>query len=148
MSVELREFVAADYEAALALWKRCEGIGLSDADQPCAIKRFLEHNPGLSFVAIQKGLLVGTSLCGQDGRRGYLYHLAVDPERRRLGTGRQLALASLEALKAAGIQKCHIFVYRDNENGKAFWQSFGWKLRPEIELLSYDVEIPKIQSSC
>jgi ribosomal protein S18 acetylase RimI-like enzyme len=148
MSVELREFFVADYEAALDLWNRCEGIGLSDADQPCAIKRFLEHNPGLSFAAIVDGKLAGTSFCGQDGRRGYLYHLAVDPNSRRQGLGKLLAQASLNALKSAGIQKCHIFVYHNNENGKAFWQSFGWKLRPEIDLLSYDVEIEKVQSSC
>jgi len=148
MEAKLREFTTADYEDALALWQRCEGIGLSDADGPCAIRAFLERNPGLSFVAVAAGKLVGTSLCGHDGRRGYLYHLAVDPQCRREGLGKQLALASLAGLKTAGIQKCHIMVYHTNESGKAFWQSFGWKLRTEIELLSFDVEPQKVANPC
>lgn len=140
MVLELREFTAVDYESALALWKNCECIGLSSADSACAIQRFLEHNPGNSFVAVSDGKIVGTSLCGNDGRRGYLYHLAVDPQYRRQGLGRQLVQASLDALKAAGIQKCHILVYRSNEGGKTFWQNSGWKLRSEIDLLSFEIE--------
>jgi len=56
--------------------------------------------------------VVGTTLCGQDGRRGYLYHLAVDPKyRRQPGLGKQLMQASLVGLnKSLGIQKCHIMV--------------------------------------
>lgn len=145
---ELREFKATDYEAAFSLWNRCEGMGLSDADSSCAIRAFLERNPGMSFVLTVGGKLVGTVLCGQDSRRGYLYHLAVDPQFRRQGLGKQLAMAALSALQTAGIHKCHIFVYRNNESGKAFWQSFGWKLRTEIDLLSYDIEPNEGQSPC
>jgi ribosomal protein S18 acetylase RimI-like enzyme len=146
--LELREFTKSDYEAALALWKRCEGIGLSEADTPCAIQGFLERNPGLSFVAVMDAQVVGTTLCGQDGRRGYLYHLAVDPKYRRQGLGKQLTQASLVGLKSLGIQKCHIMVYRNNESGKAFWQRLGWKLRSDIDLLSYDVDIAGESCSC
>ena len=145
---ELREFRATDYEDAFSLWNRCKGMGLSDADSPCAIRAFLERNPGMSFVLTIGEKLVGTVLCGHDSRRGYLYHLAVDPQYRRQGLGKQLALAALSALKAAGIHKCHIFVYRSNESGKAFWQSFGWKLRTEIDLLSYDIEPNEGQTPC
>jgi ribosomal protein S18 acetylase RimI-like enzyme len=148
MSLELREFTDADYEDALALWKRCEGIGLSAADSPCAIKGFLERNIGTSFVAVMDGKLVGTSLCGQDGRRGFLYHLAVDPDYRRQGIGKKMAEASLNALQALGIQKCHIMVFRNNENGKVFWQTSGWKLRNDIDLLSYTIDSSDSKSPC
>lgn len=148
MSLELREFTAADYEEALALWKRCEGIGLSQADSPCAVKSFLQRNSGTSYVAIQAGKLVGTSLCGHDGRRGYLYHLAVDPDYRRRGIGKKLAEASLSALQVSGIQKCHIMVFRKNENGRAFWQASGWNLRSDIDLLSYNIDTSDSKSPC
>ena len=148
MAIQLREFTADDYEAALALWKRCEGIGLSAADSPCAVKAFLKRNPGLNFTAAVDGKIIGTALCGQDGRRGYLYHLAVDPDYRRQGLGKQLASACLAGLKSAGIQKCHIMVFATNQAGLAFWQSFGWKARPEIELLSYDIEPTGDSSPC
>ena len=148
MSIQIRKFRPEDHSAAMALWKRCEGMGLSDADSPCAIKKFLELNPGLSFVAEEDGVLIGTVLCGNDGRRGFLYHLAVDPSHRRQGLGRKLAETSLEALKAIGIQKCHIMVFQSNESGKAFWQSSGWVLRPEIALLSYSIEAGEGSSPC
>jgi N-acetylglutamate synthase len=148
MNLVLREFIAADYEDALALWKHCEGIGLSDADSSCAINGFLKRNIGTSFVAIQDGKLVGTSLCGHDGRRGYLYHLAVDPDQRRRGIGKRLVETSLAALRALGIQKCHIMVFRNNENGKAFWEASGWKLRNDIDLLSYNIDSSDSKSPC
>lgn len=148
MSLEIREFTPADYEAALALWKRCEGIGLSDADSPCAIKKLLARNPGMSFVAVLDGELVGTSLCGHDGRRGFLYHVAVDPAQRKKGLGKLLAQTSLKALEAEGIQKCHIMVFHSNESGKVFWKNTGWIPRPDIDVLSYNIDTGDSKSPC
>jgi N-acetylglutamate synthase len=148
MQFEIREFIASDYAAALSLWKRCEGIGLSAADEKCPVVSFLEHNPGLSFVASDKNEVIGTVLCGSDSRRGYLYHLAVDPLYRHQGVGGQLAERSLEGLQAAGIQKCHIMVFENNQSGQTFWQNSGWIPRPEIVLMSYDVTVRKESSPC
>ena len=65
----IREMRPDDYPVVIALWQACEGIGLSDADSPEAIARYLEHNPGLSFVALEQDQLLGAALCGHDGRR-------------------------------------------------------------------------------
>ncbi len=148
MIYQISEMTAADYDEAYALWQRCPGIGLSDADSRCAIERFLERNHGLCFIARMGEQLVGTVLCGSDGRRGYLYHLAVDPSARRQGVGQALVESSLAALKAAGIQKCHIMVFSDNELGLAFWQASGWKKRGDIAILSYEVLSPQTNSPC
>jgi ribosomal protein S18 acetylase RimI-like enzyme len=148
MDLEIREFNSNDYEAALALWKRCEGIGLSAADERCPLLRFLERNAGLSFVAFDGDELVGTVLCGHDGRRGYIYHLAVDPRYRHRGLGKQLTDRSLAELKAAGIDKSHIMVFGTNKSGLKFWQDAGWKTRPEIVLLSYDIKGKDDKSPC
>jgi ribosomal protein S18 acetylase RimI-like enzyme len=128
-----------DYDAALALWKRCPGVGLSSADEPGPMGAFLVANPGLSFAAWEGERLVGTSLCGSDGRRGYLYHVAVDPEYRRRGIGSLLASASLAALATTGIKKCHLFVLADNESGAAFWRVAGWTPRGDIAVFSKSV---------
>jgi ribosomal protein S18 acetylase RimI-like enzyme len=139
MTVEIIDFSAGGYDEAIALWKRCEGIGLSDADEREPLTAFLLKNPGLSFVAKEDGTIVGTCLCGSDGRRGYLYHLAVDPAQRRKGIGRILAQKALQALAAQGIQKCHIMVFGTNELGLTFWKNEGWVTRPEIVLMSHNV---------
>lgn len=148
MTYTISEMTKEDYTEAYALWQRLPGIGLSDADSSCAIGRFLDRNPGLCFVARQDGKMVGTCLAGSDGRRGYLYHLAVDPIVRRQGIGQALVEKTLEALKAEKIQKCHIMVFSNNELGLSFWQATGWKMRGDIAILSYDLVSPEKASPC
>jgi N-acetylglutamate synthase len=148
MSYLISQMTINDYEEAVDLWKRCEGIGLSDADERAPINRFLNQNEGLCFVARSGEKLVGTCLCGSDGRRGYLYHLAVDPDARRQGIGQALAAKSLAELKLMDIHKCHIMVYAKNDLGLKFWSKVGWKLRPEIEVMSFDLESSQKCGSC
>jgi putative acetyltransferase len=137
--VELREMTIGDYDEVIALWRSCEGIGLSAADSRESIERYLARNPGMSFVAVEAGRMVGAVICGHDGRRGLLHHLAVAPSARRQGIGSRLVEGCLAGLKAAGIDKCHIFVYADNQAAIQFWERGGWFRRPELALLSYTV---------
>ncbi len=137
--MEIFEMSMADHAECVALWQITPGIGLSQSDSPEGIARFLQANPGGSFVARENGELVGTVLCGSDGRRGYLYHLAVRESHRGRGLGRALVEKSLETLRAAGIEKCHIFVYGDNTEGQAFWTHTGWKLRTTLVIMTRDL---------
>ena len=132
----LRPLCAADYDAMLTLWRECDGIGLRGADSREQLCRFLERQAGLCFAAEQQDKLLGTVLASEDGRRGYLYHLAVHPEARRQGLGRLLVEQVLNALRERGIGKCHIHVFRDNWRGQAFWQSLGWRIRDETLIMS------------
>lgn len=140
MTVTIREMSSGDYEAVLVLWQASDGVGLSDSDTPAQIGRFLKRNPGLSFVALSDGDLVGAVLCGHDGRRGYLHHLAVHPHQRQRGIGRQLVQRCLARLAEAGIQKCHLFVFKDNEGARVFWQRIGWTPRTELRMMSRPID--------
>lgn len=148
MSIEITDFSPEYYDAALDLWKRCEGIGLSDADEKAPMTAFLLKNSGLNFIALDNDRLVGTCLCGSDGRRGYLYHLAVDPSMRRKGIGNALVEKTLQALAQQEIQKCHIMVYGSNEAGLAFWKDGGWITRPEIVLMSHNIGCKESRGAC
>lgn len=140
--------VEEDIPAALALWQGLPGIGLSDADTPCALSRYLARNPGGSFVALLEAELVGVSLAGHDGRRGYLHHVAVSPTLQKSGIGKQLVDASLAALRAEGIGKVHIFVKADNDAGKAFWRHTGWSERGDISMMSINLVDQKTDCGC
>ncbi len=129
----------AHYEQVWALWQATEGVGLSRADEPGAIQVYLERNPGLSFVALADGQVVGTVLGGHDGRRGFLHHLAVQVAYRRQGIAAALVNHCLEGLAQVGIQKSHLFIFHENESGKAFWRSQGWDLRQDIQIMSTSV---------
>jgi ribosomal protein S18 acetylase RimI-like enzyme len=132
----LRSFTLADYDDAFALWSATEGMGLGESDTQEAISSFLERNPGLSSVVHDSdGKLAGAVLCGHDGRRGYLHHLAVAKAHRGRGLGRALVAASLARLRAAGIPRTSIFLYASNLAGRAFWQHEGWRLREDIVIM-------------
>jgi ribosomal protein S18 acetylase RimI-like enzyme len=133
---EIAPFTMKDYDEAFALWSRTPGMGITASDQRAPMALFLERNPALSFVARSGELLVGTALSGSDGRRGYLYHLAIDQEQRRKGLGARLTEVCLAALSEAGIEKCHLFLIAGNELGAAFWSAVGWVKRDDIIVYS------------
>lgn len=136
MSIELRAFDESDYLQARTLWERTPGVGLSEADAPEAIKAFLARNPGTSFVALDGSVLVGTVLCGHDGRRGLIHHLVTAPSHRRRGIASALLRAGLKALRGCGIDKCHLLVFRSNEDGLKFWRAVAAHERTELSLFS------------
>jgi len=136
MDLLILPFEIKAYDDVYALWRRCEGLGLSSADLREAIESYLDRNPGMSFVAKANDSIVGAILGGHDGRRGYIHHLAVDANWRRRGIARQLVEKCLHALKESGIQKTHIFIFNDNANGIAFWKSIGWIGRSDISVIS------------
>lgn len=129
----LRPLTSADYATVRVLWEASEGIGLNESDTPEAIALFLERNPGLSLVALDTAVkIVGAVMCGHDGRRGYLHHLAVTPAARGRGLGRAMVNQCLASLRALGIPKCNIYLYANNESGRAFWTHEGWAVRDDL----------------
>lgn len=125
----------ADYKEVLHLWRNSNGVGLNESDTRGAIAGYLRRNPGMSFVARDGNELIGTILCGHDGRRGYLYHLAVLPRFRRRGLGTRLVAKCLAKLKRLGIARCNIYLFTDNADGERFWQDNGWESRTNVRLM-------------
>lgn len=134
--IEIREMRIEDYDFVIKLWADTEGIGLSEADSRENITIYLQRNPGLSFIAQKNSEVVGAILCGHDGRRGYLHHLAVKKDYRLKGLGKELVQNCLLRLKVAGIDKCHIFVFQENKEGMKFWDSNGWQIRHDLHIMS------------
>ncbi|MCD6401807.1 MAG: GNAT family N-acetyltransferase [Anaerolineales bacterium] len=139
MSTELREMRINDYEKVHALWEASEGVGLSDADSKENIYRYLKRNPGLSTTAWEGDQVVGAVLCGHDGRRGYIHHLAVNKSHRHQGIGRALVERCLDSLARVNIGKCHIFVFGDNQDAINFWEKVDWSRRIELVIMSKQI---------
>ncbi len=136
-SMRVIGFAIERYDEWLALMKRTPGVTVRDADSRSAMARYLERNPGLSFVAEVDGKIVGCALCGHGGRRGYLQHVIVTPEHRRRGIANALVTRCLDELEKIGILKTHIDVFVTNEVGNAYWRRRGWRLRDDILRYSY-----------
>jgi len=121
----------------MELWRSVEGVTLRDVDARAPLTAYLTQHHGLSFVAVDAGNIVGAVLCGTDGRRGYLQHLAVAASHRRRGVGRTLAQHCVAALASHGIDKCHLMVVASNADALAFWSRLGWKDRSDVRLMSH-----------
>lgn len=122
-----------DYDAVYALWTAETGVGLRSLDDSKGgIAKFLKRNPASCFAAEKDGQVVGSILCGHDGRRGYIYHAMVKQSLRGSGIGKALVKAGMDALKAEGIHKTALVVFKTNELGNNFWESIGFTLRKDL----------------
>src|SRR6266571_6107308 len=137
--IHTREFCIIDYDAALQLWHRVEGLEIAEGDERKDIAQFLARNPGLSRVAIDGSAIVGGALCGNDGRRGHIYHLAVDPAYQGSGLGKRLLDECLDGLRRAGVQRVIILVAGDNRRGAEFWKRYCWEEIPGAFPMGIDV---------
>ena len=131
--LHIRSLTVEDYGRVYALWMSCKNMGLNDLDDSReGIGRYLRRNPTTCFVAEAGDALAGAILAGHDGRRGYIYHLAVAEEHRRNGVAAALVERSLEALKAEGIHKVALVAFKHNDAGNAFWERQGFALREDL----------------
>ena len=139
-SIIIREMSIDHYAKVMKLWSSIEGLGLSDADTQQNISVFLKRNVAMSFIAEEEQhQIVGAILCGHDGRRGYLHHLAVSPIYRKNGIASELVAACFAKLKEEGISKCHLFVFANNQQGMNFWNHIGFHQRNDLNIFSKDV---------
>jgi N-acetylglutamate synthase len=137
MQHSFRSLTVADYTAAMQLWNATPGVRTTET--PDMFCRFLERNPACSCSVWNGQQLIGAVLCGHDGRRGYLYHLAVHEAYRRQGIATKMVEFCLTELKANGIEKCSLFIFPNNLSGLAFWQQNGWRERIDLRLLAKDL---------
>lgn len=131
--MDIRKMMIDDYDEVYALWMSCTGMGLNNLDDSRnGIDAFLKRNPDTCFVAKNDNKIVGVIIVGNDGRRGYIYHTAVNPQYRKQGIASQLVGTALEALKQSGINKVALVVFDRNENGNQFWESQGFTVREDL----------------
>ncbi|MBR4674121.1 MAG: GNAT family N-acetyltransferase [Victivallales bacterium] len=136
--VTFRTMLPDDYDAVYALWTSCDGIGLNDVDDSReGITRYLLRNPQTCFVANQDNNIVGVILAGHDGRRGFIYHLAIRPDCRRMGIARALVGMATDALRDCGISKVALLAFVHNTGGNIFWEGMGFTSRDDLVYRNY-----------
>ena len=122
-----------DYDSVHALWESTPGMGLNSIDDTrSGIEKFLIRNPSTCFVAEEDGLIIGSIIAGNDGRRGSIYHTAVRSDCQRQGIGRNLVEHAMAALEREGISKVFLVVFARNSKGNAFWEKLGFTERHDI----------------
>ena len=127
--IQILPMAEADYDDVRALWMTIRGFGIRAVDDSREdVVRFIRRNPTTSVVArTESGRIVGSILCGSDGRQGALYHVCVTREYRRRGIGTRMVGYCMERLREMGINKVSLIAFASNDAGNAFWRQIGWK---------------------
>ncbi len=128
----------ADYNDVRALWMTIRGFGSRTLDDsPADIRRFILRNPTTSVVARVGSRIVGSILCGSDGRQGALYHVCVAREYRRRGIGTKMVGYCMQQLKLMGINKVSLIAFTANDAGNAFWNQIGWTRKTDVNYYEF-----------
>lgn len=117
-----------DYPPVIELWNHAgPGIHVRRSDTQEEIQKKLQRDPDLFLVAEAGGKIIGSVIGGFDGRRGLVYHLAVEESQRKQGLGQAL-MAELEArLRQKGCLRCYLLVTKDNPEAVRFYEASGWE---------------------
>jgi len=137
--INTREFSINDYDAAVELWKRVEHVEIAEGDDRESIAQFIARNLGLSRVATDGWRTVGVALCGHDGHRGHIYHLAVDPAYQGRGLGKRLLDECLRGLRRTEVKRVIIMVADDNPRARKFWKRCGYEEIPGAVAMGIDL---------
>ncbi len=115
----------ADIAAVIALWQSC---GLTRPwNDPATDIALARRGPNSAVLIGRDGdAIVASAMVGHDGHRGWVYYVAVDPERRNSGYGRIIMSAAEEWMRQAGIAKLQLMVRPDNAKVHAFYESIGY----------------------
>jgi len=130
--MDIREFREGDGDRVRTFWLAC-GIKIRPGDDDASLAVFAARNPGLFVVAEEQRHIVGSALAGWDGRRGWLYHVAVHPDERRRGLGRQLVELLEERLRERGCPKVNLIVVEKNSHAMSFWRALGYERAATVE---------------
>lgn len=136
---EYKPMIIKIYKELIEFWKSVDKINLTIGDSEKQLDIYLKRNNGMSFVCMNENKIIGTILCGHDGRRGFIYHLAVSEDFRNKNIAANLISLSIEKLKSEDIQRCMIMVDNINQPAKKFWEHSGWNCRSDLILFSKDL---------
>lgn len=141
-------FIIEKYEEIYKLWMNCKNMGFNNVDDSLAgITKLVKKNPKTCFVAEAEGKIVGTVLAGNDGRRGYVYHLCVSEEYRKQGIGKKLVDAMLGGMREEGISKVALVVFANNDTANAFYEKIGFIKRNDLNYRNISlVELERIDT--
>ena len=123
-----------DRSQVIELWRAVFGYEAAHNDPSLSIAKKLANKDDLFFVATDGLSVIGTVMAGYDGHRGWLYAVAVHPERRRSGLGDGLVRAAEDALNALGCMKVNLQLLASNEATADFYKSLGYTVEPRVSM--------------
>jgi ribosomal protein S18 acetylase RimI-like enzyme len=125
-TLAIAEIADSDVEAVITLWQRC-GLTRPWNDPASDIALARRNANSTILVGRADGAIVATAMVGHDGHRGWVYYVAVDPDRQKKGLGRAIMNAAEQWLREAGLPKLQLLVRRENAKAGAFYRGIGYE---------------------
>lgn len=140
MNFEIKTFDNKEHRnEVIDIWTSIFGYKDPRNNPSLVIDNKLAVNDNLFFIAMENGKIVGTIMAGYDGHRGWIYSLAVIPEKRKANVGTKLLKHTENELKKLGCVKINLQIYKNNEIVKEFYLRNGYDIE---ERISMGKEIP------
>ena len=130
-TLAISPIVDADVEAVIALWQRC---GLTRPwNDPASDIAFARRGENATIlIGRAAGKIVATAMVGHDGHRGWVYYVAVDPDRQGKDFGRAIMAAAEDWLRARDVTKVMLMVRPDNVAVQAFYDKLGYDVQGRV----------------
>lgn len=122
------------FPAAVRLWE-ASGLTRPWNDPLDDLRRALGGAASTVLAGIDGSELVATAMVGHDGHRGWVYYLAVAPDHRGRGLGREMMRACEAWLRERGVPKLNLMVRGENTGTAAFYAAIGYA-RDDVLVLS------------
>ena len=134
--MKIEKFTMESYEDIVELWRK-SGISVGSTDTRDEIERMLQRNPNLFLIGKIDNKVIGAVMGGFDGRRGYVHHLAIDPEYQRRGFGTMIMDDLIKRFRKIGVHKVHLFIEKYNKELVEFYMNLGWEIRDDLIMMSF-----------
>jgi ribosomal protein S18 acetylase RimI-like enzyme len=133
----IRSATAGEEGAVIALWQAC-GLVVAYND-PIADFRFAKDSPCSDILVglDPAGEIKASVMVGYDGHRGWLYYVAVDPDVRHNGFGRQIIDAAEDWLRQRGVAKAQLMVRDTNTAVVSFYERLGFEVAPRVVMAKW-----------
>ena len=134
--MKIEKFKIEYYGEVVELWRKA-GIEIVSSDTIDEVTRVLNRNPDLFLIGKLHEKVISVVIGAFDGRRGYVHHLAVDPDYQKMGFGKTIMDALIEQFRTKNIQKVHLFIEKSKKSVVKFYSNLGWDVREELIMMSF-----------
>ncbi|MFX1571642.1 MAG: GNAT family N-acetyltransferase [Promethearchaeota archaeon] len=134
--MKIEKYTMDLYDEIIKLWRKA-GINVGSSDTRQEINKMLQRNPNLFLIGKLHKKVICVVIGGFDGRRGYVHHLAVDPDHQKKGYGKKIMDELIERFRIIGAHKIHLFIEKYNQEVVSFYQNLGWEIRDDLIMMSF-----------
>ncbi len=136
IKLKIELFTLRYYHDIIDLWKR-SGIEVGSSDTKDEIAKILKRNPDLFLIGKEDGKVVAVVIGAFDGRRGYVHHLAIDPNYQKKGYGKMMMDELIERFRKNKVHKVHLFIEKHNKEVVDFYKKLRWNIREDLIMMSF-----------